>query len=164
MKYLLVLLFTAVSSIAHTQPGKIPATNEAENDLFLSNKGKLICPVQGKISMHFGQQPGNATYYSSFTTFQTASVNATVQAVFDGVVKYTAMDEDSTYVVMITHAGILSIYGNLSSVTVTNGQSITTGTVIGRTSKSYNDSKGEMEFGIYQNKKLVNPEPWLSCR
>lgn len=164
MKFILfLLLLTAVGSKTHAQTVNVPGV--AENDLFYLNKGKLSCPVQGKITMHFGHSDCYGVKFNNqFLTFQTDSVNAQVHAVFEGTIKWASKDDEGLFSIVIAHGNICSVYGNLSSVNVTVGQSVATGAIIGQTAKGYDTDKGEMEFGLLENKKLVDPQPWLGCR
>lgn len=134
------------------------------NKSIISNKGFLPCPVNGSISMHFGLvKIKGGDFDNQFLTFQTNSAGAAVANVFAGMVTEIQKDEDQ-YIVYVLHGDVYTIYGNLQSVSVQKGQEISSGAIVGRTSLNMETGKGEMEFGIYRNKKLVDPEPWLGCR
>jgi murein hydrolase activator len=141
---------------------KIPVK---ENSRFRLNKGSLNCPVEGSVYMRFGRVTmGNngPVFDNSFLTLHTSSPGASVAAVFEGTIT-SVLADDNTYVVLIKHGEQYTVYGNLAAVTVRKGQIISTGTIIGHVARGMDSMEGELEFGIYENNRLVNPEPWLNC-
>jgi murein hydrolase activator len=136
-----------------------------ENSSFRLNRGRFNCPVNGYIYMHFGMVKigeDGPVWDNSFLTLHTPSPGAPVMAVFEGEVASVSADEN-TFVIMIRHGDRYTVYGNLSAVTVTKGQTINTGTIIGRVAKGIDSDEGELEFGIYENNRFLNPGSWLNC-
>ena len=134
------------------------------NDAIFLSKGNLPCPVDGKILMHFGISENTPVKIDNlFLTLQTAASGTPVNVVFPGEVSGVSKVED-TYLVIVRHGKIYTIYGNLASAAVQKGQQIGTGTLIGTVASGYESSNGELEFGVYMNNKLVDPELWIRCR
>lgn len=133
------------------------------NNAFLAGKHSLPCPVNGRIYMHFGlSKLIDISIPNQFVTFRTAP-NAPVSNVFEGEVHSISMVEE-TYVVLVRHGDVYTVYGNLASVQVQKGQVINSGITIGHTARGIDTEEGELEFGVYEGKKLINPEPYISCR
>jgi septal ring factor EnvC (AmiA/AmiB activator) len=84
---------------------------------------------------------------------------APVKAVFDGEV-ITVFDVDGSSAIVIKHGKYFTSYGNLASVTVSKGQSVKAGQVIGRASSNA-DGNGEVEFLLLQESRNIDPEPWI---
>ena len=102
---------------------------------FQKNKGRLPVPITGSymISGHFGTYnvPGlkNVRLDNKGTNF-VGQKGARARAIFDGEV--TAVFQYSgTYNVLIRHGSYISVYCNLSSVIVRNGQTVRTRDLIG---------------------------------
>ncbi|MBL7727083.1 MAG: peptidoglycan DD-metalloendopeptidase family protein [Dinghuibacter sp.] len=150
--------------------GKAPLNNNTNtppvvksSNLFRANKYSLPCPVNGRIHMHFGYSVNNGIVNNNqFTTFRTAP-NAPVYNVFEGEVHSVSLVED-TYLVLVRHGDVYTVYGNLASVQVQKGQTVNSGATIGRTARGLDTEEGELEFGVYEGKRLVNPEQYISCR
>lgn len=154
----------AVAGVKEKIANKPVAPVLKSNNMSRSSKGYLPCPVNGTIIMRFGRvNIDGGIFDNSFLTFETNNAGAAVTNVYAGRVTDIQKDED-LYIVYVLHGDVYSIYGNLLSVSVQKGQEINGGTVVGKTSLNTKTGKGEMEFGIYESKKLVNPELWISCR
>ena len=130
-------------------------------DNFGPSKGNLPWPVAGNVSMHFGlQRYGNKGLIidNPGITIATAA-DAPVKAVFDGLVSdVTAIG--SVQAVIITHGRYYTAYSNLSSVSVTKGQQVQSGQVIGIVAEK-KDGKGDIEFVISNKDHNFDPEKWL---
>jgi len=139
-----------------------PATKKL-SDNFAINRGKLPWPLEsGRISMHYGPTtvPGmKVTIFNNFLTFETEA-GKSVKAVFDGEVVLITYISD-VQAVIIRHGKYFTSYSNLSSVSVTKGQQVKTGQVIGKVAEK-DDNLGDLEFGISNDaNKNFDPEKWL---
>jgi septal ring factor EnvC (AmiA/AmiB activator) len=130
-------------------------------DNFGPSKGNLPWPVAGNVSMHFGLQrygtKGLIVDNPGITIATAADVP--VKAVFDGqVLDVTAIG--SAQAVIITHGRYYTAYSNLSSVSVTKGQQVQSGQVVGKVAEN-KDGKGDIEFVISNGVRNFDPEKWL---
>lgn len=129
---------------------------------FIRNKSSLPWPVdKGYVIMSFGPQkiPPNLTVDNPGLTIG-SDVGTPVKAIFDGEVSGITSIE-SMQVVVIKHGTYFSAYSNINGVTVSRGQAVHTGQVIGRVAVN-DDGIGSMDL-IITNEKSVNqdPERWL---
>jgi septal ring factor EnvC (AmiA/AmiB activator) len=112
--------------------------------------------------MHFGIQKveglDKITMDNPGITIETDAGKA-VKAVFDGEVSYI-INIGEIQGVIIKHGKYFSTYSNLSSATVSKGQQVKRGQVIGHVADK-GDGDGELEFLISNEKSNINPELWL---
>jgi septal ring factor EnvC (AmiA/AmiB activator) len=130
---------------------------------FEQNRGRFPYPLQGSyISTRFGVQDlGGVKFNNEGTTFETAAPGSGVIAIFNGTVS-SIYDDEGTKQVFITHGRYKSVYANLSSASVSVGQSVTTGQVIGRSASSEEGTgRGVLEFMMFRDNKIENPERWI---
>ncbi|MEP7278459.1 MAG: peptidoglycan DD-metalloendopeptidase family protein [Bacteroidota bacterium] len=162
---------TTASSIIASAPRKIEkeSTFDADpaakklSDNFERNQHSLPWPIEsGRISMHYGRQtvPGTKLVIDNkFLTFETEA-GKSVKVIFDGEVALITYIGD-VQAVIVRHGKYFTTYSNLSSVSVTKGQQIKTGQVIGKVAEK-EDSLGELELGISNDiNRNFDPEKWL---
>ncbi len=132
---------------------------------FESSKGRLLFPVDnGYVSVHFGPYtiPGtNLKGYQEFITIA-SPVGTSVKAVFDGEVASVA-DVGGAATIAIRHGKYFTFYSNLSSITVSKGQTIKAGQVIGKVATDL-DGEGSIEFILTRETSNLNPASWLRSR
>jgi septal ring factor EnvC (AmiA/AmiB activator) len=148
---------------ATAKPKAANTVFETEKDIRLSgsfekNKGHLPWPVsEGTISMSYGLHE-YIKGVSHFNEGITIDVNAgiAVKAVFEGVVEGVFLVGDVNGV-MIRHGKYFTTYSNLSTVSVTKGEQVGTGQIIGRVADI-----GQLEFLLSDEKDhMFDPEKWL---
>ena len=148
---------------AAAKPKAAATVFETEKDMRLSgsfekNKGHLPWPVsEGTISMSYGLHE-YIKGVSHFNEGITIDVNAgvAVKAVFEGVVEGVFLVGDVNGV-MIRHGKYFTTYSNLSTVSVTKGEQVGTGQIIGRVADI-----GQLEFLLSDEKDhMFDPEKWL---
>src|SRR5579863_2028166 len=140
--------------------GKSVLTSDEDLHLsgdFLKNRGHLPWPVSGTIAMGFGVHeyiPG--IKHNNIGVTIDAKAGAVVKAVFEGLVE-TIFSVGDAEVVMVRHGKYFTTYSNLSTVSVTKGEKVQTGQIVGQV-----DSKGQLDF-IVSDEKGINydPERWL---
>jgi septal ring factor EnvC (AmiA/AmiB activator) len=124
---------------------------------FLKNRGHLPWPITGTISMSYGLHeyiPG--IKHDNIGVTIDAQPGAAVKAVFDGEVESILYISDVP-AVMIRHGKYFTTYSNLSTVSVTKGEKIRMGQIVGQV-----DSKGQLEFIVSDEKgNYFDPERWL---
>lgn len=142
---------------------RTPVDNVLSNN-FEKNKGRLPVPITGSymISGHFGTYnvPGlkNVRLDNKGTNY-IGQKGARARAIFDGEV--TAVFQYSgTYNVLIRHGNYISVYCNLSSVIVRNGQTVRTRDLIGAIAE---DGAGKcvLHFQLRKERTKLNPEQWI---
>ena len=136
---------------------------------FEGNKGKMYWPVErGYIIDHFGTHPHpveqKVMIENYGVTIQTDE-NASVRSVFDGTVSKVFSTLGSAQIVMITHGNYYTVYNGLASVSVREGEKVSTRQVIGRVAVN-DDNVPTINFQIWKSgaKKMkvkLNPEQWL---
>jgi len=130
---------------------------------FEQNQHILPWPIEsGRISMRFGPStiPGtNLHTDNKFLTFETEA-GKSVKVIFDGEVALVTYIGD-VQAVIVRHGKYFTTYSNLSSVSVTKGEQVKTGQVIGKVAEK-EDNLGELELGISNDtNKNFDPEKWL---
>jgi septal ring factor EnvC (AmiA/AmiB activator) len=148
----------APSSLESTPEGMIVSQK------FEENRGRLPWPVdKGIITLHYGPNkiPGKTktiTVPSDGLSIETA-IGASVKAIFDGEVR-SVFNVGDKQLVMIRHGKYFTTYGNLSSASVSKGQQITAGQVIGKAGIN-DEGVGEVTLQLDTETSTINPEPWL---
>lgn len=150
---------TAASKFVLSAEGKVASDN------FKANKGKLPWPVvKGYVSLPHGDQPHpvhkNLTIHNSGVEISTEP-GSSARAVFGGEVLQVQVISANNKAVYIQHGDFITVYLNLSSVSVTKGQKVNIKQNIG---KIHTDSSGKavIKFLVLQNTTTLNPEAWLN--
>jgi murein hydrolase activator len=151
---------------SNVKPGVKPAVKTifdtkadvALSDNFEKDKGHLPWPIaSGTIAMRFGPHeyiPGIIHNNQGITI--ESSPGTSVTAVFDGDVQ-SVFNVGDVSAVMIRHGKYFTTYSNLSTVSVTKGQTVKTGQLLGKLG-----DLGQLEFVLSDEKdKVFDPERWL---
>lgn len=132
---------------------------------FDQNRGKLPYPVRGGVIVdRYGIHP-HATQKG--LTINNKGVNiaaergASVRAVFEGEVSRIFFFQGLNNSVIIRHGNYLTVYSNLESVAVKNGDKVSLNQVIGQLANSDNEDDCVLHFEIWQETTNLNPESWL---
>jgi septal ring factor EnvC (AmiA/AmiB activator) len=134
---------------------------------FAANKGRLPWPVEkGFISGHFGIQPHpvlqHVTTNNKGIYIQTPR-NADARAIFDGVVTERFAIPGSNNAIIIKHGNYRTVYANLTTIYVREGQHVNAKQKIGKIfSDDENGGKTELYLMIWKDKTPLNPEIWLT--
>ena len=133
---------------------------------FEQNRGRLPWPVdKGNVYVPFGIStvPGTKITQKSDGIQIALPEGSPVKSVADGEVVY-ASEINGDLVVFIRHGKYFTSYNQLSGISVSVGQQVKAGSVIGRSGKSI-DGEGAIIFMINNEKgTLMNPEHWLKPR
>ncbi|UPQ80584.1 peptidoglycan DD-metalloendopeptidase family protein [Flavobacterium azooxidireducens] len=150
---------TSSSKIVLTAEGKI------ESDNFKSNKGKLPWPVEkGFVSLKFGNQPHpvqpTLTIHSNGVEITTES-GSSARSVFAGEVMLIQVLSPINKAVYIKHGDFITVYQNLSTVSVNKGDKVGIKQAIGRIRTNESTGKTAIKFSVLQNDSFLNPQSWL---
>lgn len=125
---------------------------------FERDKGHLPWPItSGNIAMRFGPHEyiKGIVHNNQGITIE-SSPGSSVTAIFEGVVQSVFNVGDVT-AVMIRHGKYFTTYSNLATVSVSKGESVKTGQLIGKLADI-----GQLEFVLSDDKDhLFDPEKWL---
>lgn len=132
---------------------------------FEANKGKLPWPTsQGVIVSQYGvhkhPEVKGAVIENKGIDIRTTK-GSTVRSIFKGEVSRVAKGPTGLLVVIIRHGEYMSVYANLKSVSVKNGQKVDTKQTIGTVSTN-EDGVSEYKFQIFKGTHHLNPSIWLS--
>tara|TARA_R110000868_G_scaffold347388_1_gene608404 strand:- start:383 stop:1669 length:1287 start_codon:yes stop_codon:yes gene_type:complete len=153
---------TPVSSsrIELTPESKIIADN------FRANRGSLPWPVEkGFISLGYGNQAHpiyNTLVIHNSGVEITTNEGASARAVFSGEVTSVIVLSPINKAVVIQHGDFFTVYQNLSSVSVNQGEKVSGKQTIGRVRTNGDTGKTVIKFLLSQNTVYTNPQPWLS--
>ncbi len=139
-----------------------PEAAKLSND-FLGNRGRLPWPVSnGFITQGFGmyRTPEGIKSESDGVDIK-SNPNASVRAIFDGEV-IKVKDIVGTYLVLIRHGEYFTAYSNLKSVSVSDGQKVSTKQNIGTVATDATTGEATIHFGLYKGTTPVNPQLWLT--
>lgn len=138
---------------------------EIISDNFEKNRGKLPWPVdRGHIKIGYGTYSIPETKLKGNNPGLTLETEegSSVKAIFDGDV-ISVFDVDGESNVIVRHGKYFTTYGRLSSTSVSKGQKIKTGQVVGKAS-SNEDGNGEIEFLIMEENRKLDPALWIKRR
>lgn len=127
---------------------------------FESHKGRLPMPISGsyRIVSHFGQY--NVEGLRN-VTLDNKGINilgqqgAKALSIYDGEVS-AVFNLGGTMGVMVRHGSYISVYCNLSSVSVHRGQHVSSKQVLGTVG-----TENVLQFQLRKEKAKLNPEVWL---
>lgn len=133
---------------------------------FEANKGRLPWPIEkGMISGHFGKQQHPVYEHVIIDNkgiyLQTTS-GTKARAVYKGEVT-SCFVINGTYAVIVQHGNYRTVYSNLSSLNVKQGDHVETKQALGTIfTDPEQDQKTELYFQIYKDMNIVNPELWIA--
>ena len=171
---------TASSNAKNTATAKIdkvkpPATKQASvllaseadvtlNASFERNRGNLPWPVNsGYTLLHFGSNKlDNNVVINSQGLSIGCDIGSSVKAIFDGEVMLVNSYDD-VQMVVIKHGKYFTGYSNITGVSVSKGQNVKVGQVIGRSAANL-DGVGAVDLQISNEQSEMNPEAWLKRR
>jgi murein hydrolase activator len=166
---------TKTTATAKIEKVKAPATKKASvllateadvtlNASFERNRGNLPWPVSsGYTLLHFGSNKlDNNVEINSQGLSIGCDIGTPVKAIFDGEVMLVNSYDD-VQMVVIKHGKYFTGYSNISGVSVSKGQSVKVGQVIGRAAANL-DGVGAVDLQISNEQAEMNPEAWLKRR
>lgn len=144
--------------------------NKADRELsgnFAGNRGKLPMPISGPyiITSHYGQYTveglRNVKLDNKGIDIQ-GKPGAKARAIFDGKVA-AVFKLNGLFNILIRHGAYISVYCNLASASVKQGDAVTTKQTIGQVfSDGADNGRTVLHFQLRKEKEKLNPEPWLN--
>ena len=132
---------------------------------FEQNKGKLPWPVKsGLIIRMFGKQPHpvySGNYINSTGIHIATQKGSNAMAIFNGEILAIQTQSEGKKSVLIRHGNYISIYNNLESVYVNDGQKIKTGQPLGKIFTDRITGKTKLIFVLSKNTTRLNPTSWI---
>jgi septal ring factor EnvC (AmiA/AmiB activator) len=133
---------------------------------FEGNKGRLPWPVpSGIVSSRFGTHPHpvlkKITLNNNGIDINTPK-GSKARSIFDGEVTSVVSIPGANTAVIIRHGNYLTVYANLTNVSVTRGQKIRLKESIGLVANDIDNSKAELHFEIWKGTEKQNPSIWLA--
>ena len=127
---------------------------------FESNRGRLPVPITGayRIVSHFGQYNVEGLHN---VTLDNKGINirgeqgCQARSIFDGEVS-RVFSFGGTMVVMVRHGSYISVYCNLASVNVRQGQKVSARQALGRVGQD-----NILQFQLRKEIQKLNPESWI---
>ncbi len=156
---------TPKQSVEDMKVFKMEEADRALSNDFSANKGRLPMPISGSymITQHYGVHNVDGL---SGVQLENKGINITgkagaqARAIFDGEV--SAVFSLGGYSnVLVRHGSYISVYCNLSSVSVSRGQKVKTKQTIGSVAR---DASGNctLHFQLRRETSKLNPESWLA--
>lgn len=134
---------------------------------FANNRGKLPMPLTGAyiIVSHYGQYAveglRNVKLDNKGIDIQ-GRPGAQARAIFDGKVA-AVFRLNGLFNILIRHGNYISVYCNLSSASVKQGDNVTTKQTLGEIfSDGADGGRTVLHFQLRKEKEKLNPEPWLN--
>lgn len=158
---------TGTAAKTNSKPLEAYTMSKADRELsgnFAANRGKLPMPISGAyiITSHYGQYAveglRNVKLDNKGIDIK-GKPGAQARAVFDGEVsaifQYNGLNN-----ILVRHGNYISVYCNLSSVSVSKGSKVNTRTVLGTV---HTDGSGNtvLHFQLRKETAKLNPELWL---
>jgi septal ring factor EnvC (AmiA/AmiB activator) len=132
---------------------------------FEQNKGKLPWPVEsGLIVRRFGKQPHpvySGNYINSTGIHIATKKGSNAEAIFNGEVLAIQTQSEGKKSVLIRHGNYISIYNNLESVYVSDGEKVKTGQPLGKIFTDRITGKTKLIFVLSKNTTRLNPTSWI---
>ena len=134
---------------------------------FANNRGRLPMPISGSyiITSHYGEYAveglRNVKLDNKGIDIQ-GRPGAQARAIFDGKVA-AVFQLNGLFNVLIRYGNYISVYCNLSSASVKQGDNVSTKQSIGQVFSDMSDSgRTVLHFQLRREKEKLNPEPWLN--
>ncbi len=144
---------------------KMEEADKALSNDFAANKGRLPMPISGgyMITQHYGVHNVDGL---SGVQLDNKGINITgksgaqARAIFDGEVS-AIFSLGGFSNVIVRHGSYISVYCNLSSVSVGKGQKVRTKQTLGSVAR---DASGNctLHFQLRRETSKLNPEAWLA--
>ena len=158
---------TTIAAKSSTSGFTMSKADVALSSDFASNRGKLPMPITGSyiIVSHYGQYTveglRNVKLDNKGIDIQ-GQKGAQARAIFNGKVA-AVFKLNGLFNVLVRHGAYISVYCNLSSVNVKQGDTVVTKQELGTIFSNIADGgRTVLHFQLRKEKDKLNPEPWLN--
>lgn len=151
--------------------GKVKDTGGKAKDeggkVFADMRGKLPYPTTGSfaVTSRFGRQnlPDLPDVeYDNPGIDAESDAGASARAVFQGKVSGVYLLPGYNTVVIVNHGNYYTVYGNIASPSVKNGDAVESGTTLGTLALNDEDNgHSSIHFEVWKNREKLNPQEWL---
>ncbi len=139
-------------------------TSPTESQPFLSLKGKLPWPVEGRFMNRFGQSKNNGDLKWNGVLIK-AELGTPVRVISHGRVAFSDWLQGFGFITIIDHGdGYMSLYGQNESLFKQTGDWVQAGEVIATAGDSGGQPVSGVYFEIRSRGKPVNPAKWCSSK
>ena len=131
---------------------------------FAAKKGKLLRPVDGVVVDAYGlhdHPTQKGVKINNKGVNIAAKAGAEVQCVFAGEVRKVFFFQGLGNSVMVRHGSYLTIYANLESVFIRDGEKVMEGSPIGTVAKAAAGQQATLHFEVWKESDNLNPEQWI---
>lgn len=139
---------------------KLSSVDRMVSGGFEANKGRLPSPVAGgRIISHFGEynvEGLKGVKLDNKGINIMGSSGAAVRSIYDGEVSYV-FNAGGVTGILVRHGKYISVYCNLSNVSVSIGQKVSARQTLGTIGRD-----GVLHFQLRRERDKLNPEPWLA--
>ena len=160
----------STSAKPKAQPLETYSMSKADRELsgnFANNRGKLPMPITGAyiITSHYGPYSveglRNVKLDNKGIDIQ-GKPGAQARAIFNGKVA-AVFKLNGLFNILVRHGNYISVYCNLSSALVKQGDDVTTKQTLGQIfSDGADNGRTVLHFQLRKEKEKLNPEPWLN--
>ncbi len=158
---------TAKKNATSAETYTLSKEDVALSDNFVSNRGKLPMPITGAyiITSHYGEYAveglRNVKLDNKGIDIQ-GKKGAQARAIFNGKVA-AVFKLNGLFNILVRHGSYISVYCNLSSASVKQGDEVTTKQTLGTIfSDSADGGRTVLHFQLRKEKEKLNPESWLN--
>nr|WP_245781000.1 M23 family metallopeptidase [Litoreibacter janthinus] len=133
-------------------PAAAPAATPAAPQAAASKTAKLLTPVSGSVLRPYKKRSNEGIDIA-------ASTGTAVKAAADGEVAAITRDTDQVPILVLRHSGnLLTVYANISDITVKKGDKVSRGKTIAKVGKG---SPSFLHFEVREGFESVDPAPFL---
>ncbi len=150
-------------------PSPVPSISSVDrrlSDTFAGNRGRLPMPMTGNcmVISHYGQYAvegmNNVKLDNKGIDIQ-GHAGACARAVYSGEVS-AVFQMNGLFNVLVRHGEYISVYCNLSSASVRQGEHVSTRQILGKVySDSSDGGRTVLHFQLRKEREKLNPEQWL---
>lgn len=135
---------------------------------FEQNKGRLPWPVDnGVVTRKYGKQR-HPVYRTTFINSTGIHINTkkgtNAESIFNGEVLAIQVQSEGKKSVLVRHGNYISVYNNLETVYVKDGEQVKTGQALGKIFTNRVTRKTKLIFVLLNNTQRLNPASWILRR
>ena len=141
-----------------------PAEYQPQNNVAASLQTGFIMPIQGTVTSQFGYRADPFTgVHSMHNGYDIGAAAGTkvIAAMGGTVVKAVTGNQDYGNYVVIQNGRVQNLYGHLSDLSVSTGQTVSQGQTVGLCGSTGRSTGPHLHFEILVDGKRIDPAPFL---